>query len=140
MSPATQKSIVLLDDEQSYSDLMRTLLTDNLDCPVHAFSRPRAALEALPGLDPGVIVSDYFMPEMNGLDFIREASALKPAAVFVLISGNNLTAESDRIAALPRLKAVLAKPLGWRRLADEILRVWPAAAPAPTFRPGAASG
>ncbi len=139
MPPATQNSIVFLDDEQLYSDLMRQLLADNLDCPVHGFTRPRAALPALAGLDPGVIVSDYFMPEMNGLDFIREASALAPNAVFVLISGNNLAAEADRIAALPRLKSVLAKPFGWRTLADEILRVWPATLAAPIRRTGAAS-
>jgi DNA-binding NtrC family response regulator len=139
VTPATKKSIVLVDDEQSYNDLMRQLLSDNLDCPVHGFIRPRAALQALPVLDPGVIVSDYFMPEMSGLDFIRQASDLAPAAAFVLISGNNLTAESDRIAALPRLRGVLAKPFGWRKLADEILRVWPADIAAPASRTGAPS-
>ena len=126
MHSATAKPIVLLDDEKSYSDLLRQMLADNLDCAVFGFSRPREALQAIAALDPGVIVTDYFMPEMNGIEFIRRAAPLVPGASFVMISGNNLAAEEDILARLPNFKALLPKPFGWTKLADEVLRAWPA--------------
>ncbi len=132
-------SIVLVDDEKSYTELMSQLLADNLDRPVHGFVRPLDALQALPGLKPAVVVTDFHMPQLNGIEFIREASALVPDAVFVMITGHNLAAEEDALARLPALKGFLAKPFGWRKLADEILRVWPTAVPtaAPRIDPAA---
>jgi CheY-like chemotaxis protein len=120
-------SIVLVDDERSYTELMCQLLSDNLDRPVHGFTHPLRALAALPELAPAVVVTDYHMPEVNGIDFIRRASPLVPHAAFVMITGHNLASEEDRLAQLPALKGFLSKPFGWRKLADEILRVWPAA-------------
>ena len=128
------KSIVLVDDEKSYNDLIKQMLVENLDCPVHGFTRPLEAIDALPSLDPAVIVTDYFMPEMNGIEFIQRSAPLVPHAVFVMISGNNLSGEQHRMEKLAALKAFLAKPFGWRKLADEIIRVWPADAPSPSKR------
>jgi len=139
VNPAAPKAIVLVDDEKSYTDLLTHMLAENLDCSVHAFTRPLEALKALPQLDPGVIVTDYFMPQINGLEFIRQASALLPRTAFVLITGHNLSAEKDTMARLPALKGFLAKPFGWRKLADEILRVWPADTPAPMHKADATS-
>ena len=134
MTPLPPKSIVLVDDENSYTDLLTQMLVENLDCPVHAFSRPAEALASLPQLNAGVVVTDYYMPNLNGLDFIRQATPLVPAAVFVLISGHNLSAETDTMERLTALKGFLPKPFGWKKLADEILRVWPDPASAPMLR------
>lgn len=126
--PSTPKqSIVLVDDEKSYVDLLTQMLADNLDCPVHAFFRPRDALLALEKLDPAVVVTDYHMPQLNGIEFIRAATPIVPRAAFVMITGNNLSEQEDELARLPSLKGFLPKPFGWRKLADEILRVWPVA-------------
>lgn len=115
------------------------MLADNLDCPVHAFTRPLEALKAIPGLDPGVIVTDYYMPGLNGIEFIRQATTVAPKAVFVMITGHNLAAEEDQLAKLTALKGFLPKPFGWKKLADEILRVWPAESAAPGNRADATS-
>lgn len=114
-----------MDDEKSYADLMAQMIEDNLSRDVVTFTRPLDALAALGTLRPRVVVTDYFMPQISGLEFIRLASAIVPNAVFVMISGHNLDEVSEQLERLPALKAVLAKPFGWRRLADEILRVWP---------------
>jgi DNA-binding NtrC family response regulator len=132
--PAPTQPIVLVDDEKSYTELLTQLLSDNLNCRVHSFSRPADALAMLAAIDPGVIVTDYYMPELNGLEFIRAASKVVPQARFVLISGHNLSASEPEMAQLPALQGFLAKPFGWRKLADEILRVWPETSAAPRLR------
>lgn len=130
---------MLVDDEKSYADLMSQMIADALDRRVINFTRPLDALSALSTLQPAVIVTDYYMPQISGLEFIRLASAVVPNAVFVLISGHNLDAVDDQLARLPRLKGFLAKPFGFRVLADEILRVWPQQSAPPTQRADATS-
>jgi CheY-like chemotaxis protein len=133
-SASSPKAIILVDDEKSYTDLIRQMLVENLDCPVHGFTKPLEALNALPSLNPGVVVTDYYMPEMNGIEFIQRAAPLVPTATFVMISGNNLSGEQHRMDKLASLKGFLAKPFGWRKLADEIIRVWPSDSRAPINR------
>lgn len=112
------------------------MLSEYFDCPIHAFARPLDALKVLPGLAPAVVVTDYNMPQVTGLEFIREATPLVPAAAFVIITGHNLSAAEDEMKRLTALKGLLAKPFGWRKLADEILRVWPPSIPPPHLRAG----
>ena len=118
---------------------MTQLLAENLDCPVHGFTRAADALREIPRLDPSVIVTDYFMPQIDGLEFIRQATALAPGARFVLITGHNLAAEQEAMERLTALKGFLGKPFGWRKLADEIIRVWPDPSTAPLHKADATS-
>ena len=136
-SPAV-KSVVVVDDEQSYTDLLAQLLGENLTCPVHTFTRPLAALEVLPLLDAGVIVTDYYMPQINGIEFLRRAQELCPGVPFLMITGHMMELEAADYREEKALKAVLAKPFSWRMLADEIIRHWPDAHP-PIPRLGTAS-
>lgn len=132
--PSPAKPIFLVDDEKSYTDLMTQMLADNLACPVHGFTRPLDALKAIPEINPWVIVTDYHMPQLTGIEFIRQAAPMAPQAAFVMITGHNLSAEEDKLAKLTALKGFLSKPFGWRKLAEEILRVWP---PEPAVTPQA---
>ncbi len=125
VNSAPRKTIVIVDDEKSYADLMTQLLKDNIDCNVQVFYRPADALAAIVELNPGVIVTDYYMPEINGFDFVRRASVLLPDTAFVLITGHNMSTSIDEIASLPAIKGHLSKPFGWRQLAAEVLGVWP---------------
>ncbi len=125
VSTPSTKAVVVLDDEKSYADLLAQLLTDSLSCPVHTFNRPFDALAAIPGIDVGVVVTDYFMPQLNGIEFITEASKLLPDTPFLIITGHPLKLTDDALASLPTLKAVLPKPFNWQKLTDEIVRYWP---------------
>jgi two-component SAPR family response regulator len=121
----TKKAIVIVDDETSYIDLLAQLLSDNLNCPVFTFSRPLEALAALPKIDVGTIVTDFYMPELNGFEFVSQASAMLPGVPFILITGHAIDLNNEEFAQFPALKSVLHKPFVWRRVATEILKHWP---------------
>lgn len=101
------------------------MLRENLRCPVHTFTRPRAALAALADLEPAVVVTDYWMPEMDGFELIREASQVYPTLPFVMITGHVIDPAAPRVRESTALRTILPKPFGWRVLADEILRQAP---------------
>jgi FixJ family two-component response regulator len=122
---AVRRSVVIVDDEKSYVESMARLIAENLDCPVYPFTNPQDALDKLDTLRAGVVVTDYYMPEMDGFEFISKASNMAPAAVFVMISGHDLDPLDEELSRVPKLMTRLQKPLGWRPLAAAILKAWP---------------
>lgn len=121
---APGKTLMILDDEKSYVDLLAQLLTENLTCPVATFIRPLEALEALPSLDVGFIVTDYFMPQLNGLEFILRARRVRPALPFVIITGHAAHFRAEDYQHITELRAVLHKPVKWQTLAETIQEYW----------------
>jgi CheY-like chemotaxis protein len=119
------KSVIILDDEKAYADTTAELIGENLRCPVHVFNSPKAALDKIKELNPAVIVTDYMMPEMGGLEFVKKATKLVPTSAFILITGHLYEVADKDLEGITALTAYLHKPFGWRRLADEICRVWP---------------
>ncbi|QYM80151.1 response regulator [Horticoccus luteus] len=133
MSIEAKKAVVIVDDERSYTQLLADLIRENLTCPVFAYTSPLEALAALPAIDAAVIVTDYFMPQLNGLAFIAQARAIHPATPFIMITGNLDLLCVDTLSRVAGLKIVLPKPFGVRQLASEIVRFWPAGEPVPVI-------
>jgi len=133
-----RRSVVIVDDEKSYVELMAQMIGENLNCQVHAFTRPQEALGSLVHVSAGVVVTDYFMPEMDGVEFIKKASKIAPKAAFIMISGHDLDSIEHELVRLKRLKMRLQKPFGWRPLAAAVLKVWPGD-DTPGFRPADAT-
>jgi DNA-binding NtrC family response regulator len=126
-SPAG-KAIVIVDDEKSYVDLLAQLVKEHFVNPVITFTRPLDALQALPQLNVGIVVTDYYMPQLTGLEFIVRARAVKPGTPFIVITGHGMHLTEEDFSHLPELRAVMHKPIGWRQLTEAIALHWPKAA------------
>lgn len=124
---------MLVDDEAAYIDLLQQLLSEHLACPVHSFTRPLDALKALPNLQVGLIVTDFHMPGIDGLEFLAEVKKIKPALPAVMITAHEIDLASDRAQRVPALKAIVRKPFKWVVLAEEINRYWTGSRPPFTF-------
>ncbi len=116
---------MIVDDEQSYLDLLAVILGDLLSCPVATFARPADALEAMKSLEVGIIVTDFYMPEIDGVEFLRRAALLKPEVPAIMITGHADALGQRERGGLANLKTILAKPFGAQVLADNIRRYWP---------------
>ena len=125
MDPIAPRAVLFLDDEQSYVQLMTQLLSDNLDCPILGYTRPHEALADLPRLDVAMIVTDYSMPVMNGIDFLHRAHAVCPQLAAVMITGQRIELADQDLSHVPGLRATLFKPISWRTLAENIIKHWP---------------
>ena len=126
--------MVIVDDEKSFTDMIGQLLGDCLTSPIHTFTSPLEALKNLASLRPGIVVTDYYMPGMDGLDFIRAINAVSPDIPCILITGHPFNLEEYDQDDLRNLKAVLPKPFRWKQLADMIERYWAGEKP-PMRRP-----
>lgn len=129
MAESGPKCVMLVDDEVAYIDLLEQLLGEHLACPVHSFSRPADALKALPALDVGLIVTDFHMPGLDGLEFLSEVRKMRPGLPAVMITAHELELNSEAARRVPALKAIVRKPFKWPVLAGEISRHWSGSRP-----------
>ena len=79
------KKILLVDDEQNVLNALRRELKDHFD--IETFSSPLAALERCREKQFDLVVADYKMPDMNGLDFLKQFGLLQPDAARLVLSG-----------------------------------------------------
>ena len=86
--PVLGQHILCVDDEEALVFLLKRLL-ERRGYRVSGYTDPNAALAALRA-DPAafdLLVTDYNMPELSGLDLARAASQLRPDLPIVLASG-----------------------------------------------------
>ena len=87
--PENRKPAVLLvDDEPMILTSIRTLLTLEADYEIHTFTDPLAATKHLSENTVDIVVSDYMMPGLTGIQFLAESKRLQPEATRVLLTGH----------------------------------------------------
>ena len=71
-------SIFIIDDDGSVLFSLRTLFSLETDYEVLDFSDPLSAIRQLEQTPVDLVISDYLMPKMNGIDLLREVRRLQP--------------------------------------------------------------
>lgn len=79
--------IVVVDDEKMVTSAFKTLLKVEGFSGGEFFNSPLDAVEYLKTEKPDLIISDFLMPDMNGLEFLREAKKLHPEVSMILLTG-----------------------------------------------------
>src|ERR1035437_683258 len=99
----SSRPLVLVDDEPLILESFGQLLRTHLSCEVFTFSNPFEALQQLIAINPGVIITDYSMPGMNGLKFLAQAQRFVPDTNFVIITGGPVDYSTEELQDLPAL-------------------------------------
>lgn len=78
--------ILVVDDEQNVLHALRRELHGTYE--VEAYDNPEAALQRAASGDPfALVIADYQMPGMNGVEFLKRCGALQPDAAPLILSG-----------------------------------------------------
>jgi CheY-like chemotaxis protein len=65
------QQVLIVDDTEINLILFGALVKKLDDCQAHAFADPRQALAWVAANVPDLIIVDYMMPELDGIEFIR---------------------------------------------------------------------
>jgi CheY-like chemotaxis protein len=98
-------SIMIVDDMDLTLDILKRLLEHEGLTDVKTYDSPLDALLDLEqGIVPDLIVTDFRMPLMNGVEFLKRAKQLSPATRAIIISG-----DTQSLPALPKKYKILEK-------------------------------
>jgi len=119
------RHVMYIDDDEVLVATVDALL-NRAGFRVSAFASPGAALLALSEtlLDVDIVVSDYNMPELNGLDVASEVARMRPGLP-VIVSSGYLSEDLRQGAQAAGVAQLLNKEETYERLAlliDEVLR------------------
>ena len=93
-------SIAIIEDEEAHFNLMKRAIGKNLENVVVChFSEPQSCFESLSETIPALIITDYLMPGMNGIEFITLLNQKKIDVPVVMITG-----QGDEIVAAHAMK------------------------------------
>ena len=80
-------TVVVVDDDELILSSMRVFLSLETDYKLMEFNDPLRAVSELKHTPVDVVISDFMMPGMNGIDFLLQMKRLQPEAVRVLLTG-----------------------------------------------------
>lgn len=116
-SNAAQPTVFVVDDEPMLLELAEAILKPQ-GYLVRTFRDPETALKEYLEAQPEVVITDYAMGRMNGMDLIRECRRLNPRQKMILLSG---TVDEHVFAdAVVKPDQFLSKPYQIAELAERV--------------------
>ncbi len=117
-----EKHLFILDDSQTVISTLEGYL-EGSGYTVHSFKDPSAALDAMKTISPHIIILDYFMPDMNGDEFMIKVSErllhYHDWQVF-LLSSNDFNEEEKMSMLTLGITKVFKKPIEKEALLEAI--------------------
>lgn len=110
--------VLVVDDDRAMLDTTMAVL--ELSHRVQGTTRPKRALEILEARTFHVLVVDWQMPGMGGIEFFRRATKLDPSVGGLLITGfvNEFAFEVSREQR--KMLGILGKPFAPEQLLDRV--------------------
>ena len=86
-NPNNSQTIVIVDDEDIVLTSLNSLLSLETDYEIKTFISANEALEYIKNGSVDLVVSDYLMPEMDGISFLSQVKILRPEAPRIILTG-----------------------------------------------------
>lgn len=96
-----QPSVLLVDDEEMVVESIQRFLELETEYEIHGFQNPEEAARFAARNRIDVVVSDYLMPGMNGIQLLSRVKELQPESSRVLLTGH-----ADKNSAIEAINRV----------------------------------
>jgi DNA-binding NtrC family response regulator len=80
-------SVVIVDDEEMVLTSIGSFLMLETEYDVHKFLSAKEALAFIQDHDVDLVISDYLMPEMDGIQFLGEVKKQRPEITRIILTG-----------------------------------------------------
>lgn len=87
MDSSENARIMVVDDEEMVLQSIKSLLELETDYTVLSFLSPLEAIEHIKGNEIDVVISDYLMPEMDGITFLGKVREIRPEVPRIILTG-----------------------------------------------------
>jgi len=118
-----KKRILIADDEPVMRDVMKSALSA-LDIEIDTVDDGNEAMERINKIAYDLVITDYLMPKMDGLELIRWMKSTYPSIPVILVTG---TMSADA-ASNSKVAACITKPFKvseFRNIVQRILWKYP---------------
>ncbi len=96
------KKIAIVDDEQDILDILGEFLRRSEKFEIEAFSNPKTAIERVKKGEFDLILLDIMMPQMDGIEFLKEAKGAMPKVSVIMMTAYST---QDRIVECKKIGA-----------------------------------
>jgi len=127
VSLSNMPKILVIDDEAAVRKVMVRMLT-SAGHEVTAAPDGVEGLRVWRELGADLVITDVHMPEMDGVQVIRELRATSPALPVIAMSGSGSARDLELLRAAELVGAVglLGKPFSWDELMGAVAAAFPA--------------
>ena len=81
------KTLVLVDDDPDVTGTLRDLVEMETDWKICEFNNPHLAIDYIENNDVALVLCDYLMPEMNGIEVLKRIREIRPEASLMIMTG-----------------------------------------------------
>ena len=96
------KLIIIEDDDAHFQLMKRAIIKAYPDASIHYFQEAVSCLEMLDEINPDLVVADYLLPGMNGIEFLKSLNREKRDIPVIMITGQgdeNLAIQAMKLGA-----------------------------------------
>jgi len=100
-------TLVIIEDEEAHFSLMKRAIAKEFpNASVYHFQEANTCLERLDGIIPTLIITDYLLPGMNGIEFLEALSQKNKDIPVIMITGQgdeNVAVRAMKLGAIDYL-------------------------------------
>ena len=94
--------VVIIDDQEVVAELTKNLLENAGITNIETYTDSSAALYRINQVQPDVVISDYRMPGMNGVELLQAAKVKNPQIFGMLMTGEQDFNGTDDFPVFPK--------------------------------------
>ena len=84
---AEKSTVIIVDDEEMVLTSLSSFLNLETEYDVKTFTSAQEALDYIENGRCDLVISDYLMPEMDGISFLARVRELKPSVPRIILTG-----------------------------------------------------
>jgi len=96
------KLVIIEDDDAHFQLIKRAIIKAYPDASIHYFQEAIACLKSIDEINPDLVVADYLLPGMNGIEFLKSLNREKRDIPVIIITGQgdeNIAIQAMKLGA-----------------------------------------